>query len=114
MNDSSTLVTPAEQPMTWSGWGDPTLRPGLSPRAEAHLARWIGPLERHTPPVALEDVRTSPSRLDDTTRAALTAIVGQEGVRDGPGFVEHRDRRGIVREEVCEDARFGERHQSKF
>ena len=79
MNDSSTLVTPAEQPMTWSGWGDPTLRPGLSPRAEAHLARWIGPLERHTPPVALEDVRTSPSRLDDTTRAALTAIVG-----DGP------------------------------
>ena len=87
MNDSSTLVTPAEQPMIWSGWGDPTLRPGLSPRAEAHLARWIGPLERHTPPVALEDVRTTPPRLDDAARAALAAIVGEDGVRD-----DHRTR----------------------
>ena len=35
----------------------------------------------------------------------------QEGVRDGAGFVEHRDRRGVVREELGEGARFGERNQ---
>ncbi len=82
MNDSSTLVTPADQPMIWHGWGDPTLRPGLSPRAEAHLAREIGPLERHTPPVELEDVSLGESALTSDLRAALEAVVGKDGVRD--------------------------------
>ena len=82
MNDSSTLITPADDPMIWHGWGDPTLRPGLSPRAESHLAREIGPLERHTPPVDLDDVSLGESRLTAELRSALEAVVGKDGVRD--------------------------------
>lgn len=68
--------------MVWHGWGDPARRPGLSPRAEAHLAGRIGPLDRATPPVDLGEVRVADSRLNAGTRAALADIVGAEGVLD--------------------------------
>ncbi|CAN5365869.1 FAD-binding oxidoreductase [soil metagenome] len=76
MNEWSTLITPPARPMIWHGWGDPSLRPGLSSRAEAYLAREIGPLDRHTPPVALEDVQVGPSALPEDARRRLVEIVG--------------------------------------
>lgn len=81
MSDSSTLVSTEPGPMIWHGWGDPARRPGLSPRATAFLAREIGPIERHTPPVRLADVRVSPSTLSPTHRAALARVVGEANVR---------------------------------
>ncbi|WP_370327791.1 FAD-binding oxidoreductase [Euzebya sp.] len=82
MHESSTLITAPTTPMIWHGWGDPTRRPGLSPRAEALLAQEIGPLDRHTPPVPLEEVRVGPSALSDDDRRALEAIVGPDRVLD--------------------------------
>lgn len=82
MNDWSTHVQPPTRPMVWHGWGDPSLRPGLSPRAESHLTAVIGPLDRHTPPVPLDDVAVGPSSLTPGLRAALEQIVGATHVRD--------------------------------
>ncbi len=82
MRDSSTLIPVPTRPMVWHGWGDPLLRPGLSPRAEAYLAREIGPLDRHTPPVALEAVVLAEPALTPAQTDALVAVVGQEWVRD--------------------------------
>ena len=50
------------------------------------------------------------------TQLEQEGVAGEEeGVRNGAGFVEHRDRGGIVREELGEDARFGlNAIQSKF
>ncbi|HUG82944.1 MAG TPA: FAD-binding oxidoreductase [Euzebya sp.] len=67
--------------MIWHGWGDPALRPGLSPRAESYLAREIGPLDRHTPPVALEEVRLGATTLPSDVHDRLVAVVGEPNVR---------------------------------
>lgn len=82
MHESSTLIPIPREPMTWHGWGDPSLRPGLSPRAEAFLAAEIGPLDRRTPPVPLEAVRVGDTRLPADVRRRLVTIVGDDGVAD--------------------------------
>jgi alkyldihydroxyacetonephosphate synthase len=82
MHQSSTLITPPTRPMVWHGWGDPAQRPGLSRRAEGYLAAEIGPLDRHTPPVALDDVRVGDSALTGAARAALAEVVGEAHVAD--------------------------------
>ncbi|MGI9017919.1 MAG: FAD-binding oxidoreductase [Euzebya sp.] len=82
MNQSSTLITPPNQPMIWHGWGDPALRPGLPPRAESYLAAEIGPLDRHTPPLSLAEMVLTDSFLDAATRAAVVAVVGEDAVVD--------------------------------
>ncbi len=82
MHDSSTLIPVPSEPMVWHGWGDPSLRPGLSPRAESYLAKQIGALDRHTPPVALADVELPDSALSTTQRTALEEVVGAAHVLD--------------------------------
>lgn len=83
-------MSPPTRPMIWHGWGDPTKRPGLSPRAEAHLVSKIGALSRFTPPVAVEDVRMDQSRLSSRMHAALVGIVGPDGVRqDRESRIQH-------------------------
>jgi alkyldihydroxyacetonephosphate synthase len=90
MHRSSTLITPPTRPMVWHGWGDPALRPGLSPRAEAFLSREIGPLARRTPPVALEDVRLGEGRLGPAARDALVEVIGPGAVlEDRLARVQH-------------------------
>jgi alkyldihydroxyacetonephosphate synthase len=83
----STEVPPSRAPMIWHGWGDPRQRHGLPVGAEDLLADLIGPLDRHTPPVPLDEVRVGPSTLTDTQRTALADIVGLAHVRD-----DHRTR----------------------
>jgi alkyldihydroxyacetonephosphate synthase len=83
----STELVPTRAPMIWHGWGDPSQRRGLPAAAAGFLADVIGPLDRHTPPVDLAQVRVGPSSLTDTQRGSLAAVVGSEHVRD-----DHRTR----------------------
>jgi alkyldihydroxyacetonephosphate synthase len=83
----STELTPTRAPMIWHGWGDPAQRHGLPAGGEAFLSAAIGPLDRHTPPVDLADVRVGTSALTEDQRAALVAVVGDAHVRD-----DHRTR----------------------
>jgi alkyldihydroxyacetonephosphate synthase len=86
----STALVPSRAPMVWHGWGDPRRRHGLPAAAEAFLTDVIGPLDRHTPPVELEEVQVAPSALTDARRAALVAVVGAAHVRgDHRTRVEH-------------------------
>ena len=76
-------MTAATDPLAprlrWFGWGAPgTVDPELPAEAEALLDR-LG-AGRHTPPVALEDVRLPEPRALDLD--ALRAIVGADHVRD--------------------------------
>jgi alkyldihydroxyacetonephosphate synthase len=87
MSPRSTELSPTRAPMIWHGWGDPNQRHGLPADAEAFLAGVIGPLERHTPPVDLAEVRVGASALTDPQRTALAAVVGEAHVRD-----DHRTR----------------------
>jgi alkyldihydroxyacetonephosphate synthase len=73
--------------MIWHGWGDPSQRHGLPAGAEAFLAEVIGPLDRHTPPVELADVRVGRSALTASQREALAEVVSPQHVRD-----DHRTR----------------------
>jgi alkyldihydroxyacetonephosphate synthase len=83
----STELLPTRAPMIWHGWGDPAERRGLPAGADAFLAEVIGPLDRHTPPVGLDEVRVGPSALSGAQREALVAAVGDAHVRD-----DHRTR----------------------
>ncbi|WP_040337652.1 FAD-binding oxidoreductase [Candidatus Blastococcus massiliensis] len=85
-----------EQPeLTIQGWGPhpadgstdstgdraPALEATLPKAARRHLARELGWTPRRTPPVAVDDIRLTPSRLPDAARAALAGVVGEENVR---------------------------------
>jgi alkyldihydroxyacetonephosphate synthase len=83
----STDLAPSRAPMIWHGWGDPSQRHGLPVGAAEFLAAVIGPIERHTPPVALDEVRVGPCALTTAQRTALVAVVGDAHVRD-----DHRTR----------------------
>jgi alkyldihydroxyacetonephosphate synthase len=83
----STELVPTRAPMIWHGWGDPAQRRGVPVHAEAFLAEAIGPLDRVTPPVPLEQVHVAATALTTGQRAALAAVVGPEHVRD-----DHRTR----------------------
>jgi alkyldihydroxyacetonephosphate synthase len=78
----STALVPTRAPMIWHGWGDPRQRHGLPEAAEGFLADVVGPLDRHTPPVPIDEVRVGASALTDAQRDALTAVVGDGHVRD--------------------------------
>jgi alkyldihydroxyacetonephosphate synthase len=55
----------------------------LPPAAGTLLRERLGVEERHTPPVALEDVRLPEPELGDDALARLIAVVGEEHVRRG-------------------------------
>ncbi|MBX5443464.1 MAG: FAD-binding oxidoreductase, partial [Solirubrobacteraceae bacterium] len=75
----SAATDPLAPRLRWFGWGPPgTPAVELPEAAEPLLAR-LGVPGVRTPPVALEDVRLPPSRLD---RGPLEAIVGPDHVRD--------------------------------
>ncbi len=64
--------------LRWFGWGPPGLVDVELPAAAAPLLEQLGAADRHTPPVALEDVRLPEPTLDP---APLAAIVGDAFVR---------------------------------
>lgn len=68
--------------MRWWGWGDPEHPPALNAHTLELLRETVGVADRPRPPVALEAVRLSESRLDRDARAGLQAIVGAGAVRD--------------------------------
>ncbi len=74
--------TPVPRTMRWWGWGD-AAHQGAPP---AHAVSWLegelGPLAPPRGPVALDDVRLGPSRLDAAARRALEDVVGPGHVRD--------------------------------
>lgn len=85
-----------EQPeLTIQGWGPhptdasadssgdraPALEATLPKAARRHLARELGWTPRSTPPVAVDDIRLTPSRLPDAARVAMAGVVGEENVR---------------------------------
>jgi alkyldihydroxyacetonephosphate synthase len=67
--------------MPWYGWGEPDQRHGLSPPMRELLAEECGLPERHTPPVAIAEVRVRPSELPDEARRDLLATVGEGQLR---------------------------------
>ncbi|HEY2767798.1 MAG TPA: FAD-binding oxidoreductase [Solirubrobacteraceae bacterium] len=69
--------------MRWWGWGDPERPPGLPAHALAFLRETVGVAERPRAPVALGNVRLSPSRLPVEALAQLRETLGEGGVRDG-------------------------------
>jgi alkyldihydroxyacetonephosphate synthase len=73
--------------MRWWGWGDPGHPPGLPAHALGFLTEVAGIEPRPCPPVALGDIHLDPSSLDQGTLAALSEIVGAEGV-----LSEHSER----------------------
>ncbi len=78
----------AEPPqMRWWGWGDPAHAPALPRHALRFLHETVGVASAPSPPVALNAVKLGHTRLSQSTRAALEAIVGRDGVRD-----DHRER----------------------
>jgi alkyldihydroxyacetonephosphate synthase len=68
--------------MRWWGWGEDGHDAPLSPHAQALLRDELGALPPRRDPVALEEVRLPPCRLDAATRERLVAIVGAEHLRD--------------------------------
>ncbi|HEU4657082.1 MAG TPA: FAD-binding oxidoreductase [Capillimicrobium sp.] len=75
---AATGADPLAPRLRWFGWGGPdTVDPELPPAADPLLAE-LRAGDRHTPPVALEDVRLPDSAFDPTP---LEAIVGAANVR---------------------------------
>ncbi len=65
------------------GWGEPGAGPSLPSQAGAMLSDALGvPGEVVDRPVALEDVRLRPPELPDALRAALVAVVGEDGLAE--------------------------------
>jgi alkyldihydroxyacetonephosphate synthase len=93
----------AEQPeLTIQGWGptgpettaeaqraDRDLNDSLPKAARRYLGKELGWTPRHTPPVAVSDIRLAPSRLPEQTRAALAELLGEDNV--------HTDRESRLR-----------------
>jgi alkyldihydroxyacetonephosphate synthase len=77
--------------MRWWGWGEDGHDVALPEHALELLRNEIGlDPAAQTPPVALEEVRLSASRLDGGLRSRLAGIVGEEHVRDDRAArVEH-------------------------
>jgi alkyldihydroxyacetonephosphate synthase len=82
----------AEQPeLTIQGWGpaspdlssapDGDLSDALPKAARRYLAKELGWSPRPTPPVAVDDIRLTPSRLPQEARARLVGLLGEENVR---------------------------------
>ncbi len=91
---------PDHAELTIQGWGPPaghgptaagesdhggtgTADGGLSKAARRHLSRELGWTPRSTPPVPLEDIALSPSRLPEAARAAFVELLGAENVVEG-------------------------------
>jgi alkyldihydroxyacetonephosphate synthase len=68
--------------LQWWGWAEPSARDTLGPGALERLRAELDLPDRRAAPVALEDVRLGPSRLDPASRGRLGQIVGDDGVRD--------------------------------
>jgi alkyldihydroxyacetonephosphate synthase len=76
-----------EQPeLTIQGWGptgpdaDPDPVAALPKPARKHLSRELGWTPRPTPPVAVDEIRLAPSRLDHGAVTALADLLGEENV----------------------------------
>jgi alkyldihydroxyacetonephosphate synthase len=68
--------------MRWWGWGDPSHPSALPAHALGFLRETVGIAERPRPPVALERVRLTPSRISAALLGELRAILGSGGVLD--------------------------------
>jgi alkyldihydroxyacetonephosphate synthase len=82
-------VEPADRrfKMKWWGWGAENVRASLSqsPAALDYLRNRLGVERLETPSaLRLESVRLPPSRLDESAREKLAAIVGRDNCRDDP------------------------------
>ena len=71
--------------MRWWGWGDPAHPTALPEHALGFLRETVGVSDSPHPPVALEAVRLPQTRLRESAKTALQAIVGPDGVRDDHG-----------------------------
>jgi alkyldihydroxyacetonephosphate synthase len=80
---------PDQPELTIQGWGptgpdaartDDDLSDTLPKAARKHLSRELGWTPRPTPPVAVEEIRLTPSRLTDEARKALVDLLGEENV----------------------------------
>src|SRR5271156_2017334 len=77
------LGCPPAPEKRWWGWGDEAHPPMLGARELGFLREAVGLAARPRPPVALANVRLTPSALPAATLDELRAIVGAEHVRDG-------------------------------
>jgi alkyldihydroxyacetonephosphate synthase len=83
--------------MRWWGWGDSQHPPTLSEHTLALLRETVGVASTPRPPVALEAVKLPQTRLPESAKTALEAIVGQDGVRDDHSErVNHAAGKGYV------------------
>lgn len=67
--------------MSWYAWGDPERARALDPGLRDLISQALNADFRDMPPVHEEQVELPPSRLADSLRKALAAVVGAEHVR---------------------------------
>ena len=68
--------------MPWWGWGRPEVARELPAHALPVLQSEFGAAAQPRPPIGLDEVALSESRLPDGVRDRLVAILGSDGVRD--------------------------------
>ena len=65
---------------SWSGWGDPSLKPALSGDVLELVTASLGIRERGRPAGSIADVTLPPGRIEPSTTARLSELLGADNV----------------------------------